>query len=61
MDSGAYKLKQYTTVDLAFNYELTKNFTAFVNIKNLFDEHYEEIRTYGEPGINAYGGLRAKF
>ncbi|MDD3905129.1 MAG: TonB-dependent receptor [Candidatus Omnitrophica bacterium] len=61
MDTGQNKLKQYTTVDLTLNYELTKNFTAFVNIKNLFNKHYEEVRLYGEPGINAYGGVRAKF
>ena len=61
MDTGQNKLKQYTTIDLTLNYELTKNFTAFVNIRNLFNIHYEEVMLYGEPGINAYAGIRAKF
>jgi vitamin B12 transporter len=61
MDSGQHKLKQYTTTDITFNYEINKTFTVFANIKNLFNVHYQEVRLYGEPGINAYGGIRAKF
>lgn len=61
MDSNQNKLKQYTTTDLVFNYELNKCFTVFAKIDNLFDVHYQEVRLNGEPGINAYGGIRAKF
>ena len=49
MDNAGYKLKQYTTVDMALNYDLTDNFTIFADFKNLFNEHYEEVRLYGEP------------
>jgi len=61
MDSGQNKLKQYTTTDATFNYELNKTFTVFTRIENLFNIHYQEVRLSGEPGINAYGGIRAKF
>ncbi|MCX5713226.1 MAG: TonB-dependent receptor [Candidatus Omnitrophica bacterium] len=61
MDWGNDKLKQYTTVDWVLNYELTKSFTIFGRIENLFNKQYEETRGDGEPGINAYGGVRAKF
>lgn len=61
LDSGQNKLKPYTTVDMVLNYDLNKNFTAFVKLENLFNKHYEEVRLYGEPGINAYAGIRAKF
>ena len=61
MDSGQNKLKQYTTTDMTFNYELNKTFTVFTRIENLFNVHYQEVRLNGEPGINAYGGIRAKF
>ncbi len=61
LDTGQNKLKQYTTVDVAFNYDLTKNLTMFARIENLFNKFYEEVRLDGEPGINAYAGIRAKF
>jgi vitamin B12 transporter len=61
LDSSQTKLKPYTTVDVTFNYDLTKNFTVFARIANLFNKHYQESWKYGEPGINAYGGIRAKF
>ena len=61
LDYGNNKLKQYTTVDLTFNYDLNKNYTVFANLQNLFDKKYEEVSGFGEPGIAAYGGLRAKF
>jgi vitamin B12 transporter len=48
-------------VDVAFNYDLTKNLTMFARIENLFNKFYEEVRLDGEPGINAYAGIRAKF
>ncbi len=61
MDSGQNKLKQYTLTDVTFNYELNRTFTIFARIENLFNIHYQEVRLIGEPGINAYGGIRAKF
>ncbi|MDO8536195.1 MAG: TonB-dependent receptor [Candidatus Omnitrophota bacterium] len=61
MDSGQNKLKQYTTTDVTFNYELNKTFTIFTRIDNLFNVHYQEVRLNGEPGINVYGGVKAKF
>lgn len=60
-DYGPVKLKQYTVVDLAFNYDLTKNLTLTGRVENLFDKMYEETAGNGEPGIGAYGGVRAKF
>jgi len=61
LDTAQNKLKQYTTTDVSFNYELNKVFTVFARIENLFNKHYQEVRMNGEPGINAYGGIRAKF
>lgn len=61
LDTNSTKLKQYTTVDMALNYELNKNFTIFARVENLFDKSYTEVRGNGEPGINAYAGVRAKF
>ena len=60
-DVGADKIKQFTLVGLRADYAITKNFSIFGRIENLFNKHYQEVRGYGEPGINAYGGVNAKF
>ena len=61
MDWGLDKLKEYYRVDVIMNYQLTKNMTVFARVENLFDERYEETRGYTEPGISAYGGVKAAF
>jgi vitamin B12 transporter len=60
-DVGADKIKQFTLVGLRAEYSISKNLSIFSRIENLFNKHYQEVRGYGEPGINAYGGIRAKF
>ena len=59
--SLADKIKPFTIVDLTADYGLMKNFNIFGRIENLFNKHYQELRGYGEPGIGAYGGVKAKF
>lgn len=58
---GTDKMKGYTIVDITAEYALTKNFTIYAKLNNAFDKHYQEVRGYGMPGINAYGGAKAKF
>ena len=60
-DFGPEKIKQFTLVGLRTDYLVSQNFSIFGRIENLFNKHYQEVRGYGEPGINAYGGVRAKF
>ena len=60
-DVGTDKIKQFTLIGLTADYAVTKEFSLFSRIDNVFNKHYEEIRGYGEPGLNAYGGVRAKF
>jgi vitamin B12 transporter len=60
-DIGTDKIKQFTLVGLTADYAITKQFSIFGRMDNIFNKHYEEVRGYGEPGINAYGGIRAKF
>ncbi|MCX5714970.1 MAG: TonB-dependent receptor [Candidatus Omnitrophica bacterium] len=60
-NSGTDKIKQFTLVGLRADYSISKNFSIFGRIENLFNKHYQQVRGYGEPGINAYGGIRAKF
>ncbi|MBI3303454.1 MAG: TonB-dependent receptor [Deltaproteobacteria bacterium] len=51
----------YTLVNLAASYQLTPNVQLVGRIENLFDEHYEEVFTFGTPGRAAYGGVRVRF
>ena len=60
-NTGTDKIKQFTLVGLRAEYSISQNFSVFGRIENMFNKHYQEVRGYGEPGINAYGGVRAKF
>ena len=46
----------YPVVNLHSSYKLTDNFAMFVNIQNLFDEHYSSFGVFGDPtGVGAPG------
>lgn len=59
-DSRRVRLDGYTLVNLGASYRLTDEIDAFVRIENLLDEKYEEVLTFGTPGIGAFGGLRVR-
>lgn len=60
-NTGSDKIKQFTLVGLRADYSISQNFSIFGRIENILNKHYQQVRGYGEPGINAYGGIRAKF
>jgi vitamin B12 transporter len=47
-------------VGLRGAFEVTDNVEAYGRVENLFDEHYEVVRTYGTAGRSAYAGVRVK-
>jgi vitamin B12 transporter len=51
----------YTKLDLAAYYNITDHAQLFGRVENLLDEEYEEVLTYGAPGISAYGGVKLTF
>ena len=55
------KLKEYTLINLAASYDVTKNLQLFGRVDNLFDKKYEEVAGYGTPGISAFGGAKVSF
>jgi len=55
------KGKEYTVVDMILNYDISKNFSVYSKILNLFDAHYEEAIGYGTLPFTAYGGVKVKF
>jgi vitamin B12 transporter len=50
--------RSYSIVNLAANYAVNPNLTAFGRIDNLFDENYEDPNGFMRPGFGIYGGLR---
>jgi vitamin B12 transporter len=55
------QLASYTLVNLSASYQLTNHVQLFARIEHLFDDHYEEVFTFGTPGRAAYGGVRVRF
>ncbi len=45
-DPAATRLKDYTVVDMAFNYAINQNAKAYLKVDNIFDATYHEIRGF---------------
>ncbi len=61
---GSYataELPDYTTVDVAAQYELTGNVVLTGRVTNLFDEEYSDVWGFAKRGRAAYVGVRASF
>ena len=54
-------LKNYTLINLFGEYNISKHFQVFVDLRNATNATYSEILGYSAPGFNAYGGARLKF
>ncbi|RZJ44271.1 MAG: TonB-dependent receptor [Brevundimonas sp.] len=51
----------FITANLNAAYELTDHVTLTARIENLADEHYQQVRGYGEPGLSGYAGIRLRY
>jgi vitamin B12 transporter len=40
---------------------LNDKVTLFGRVENLFDENYEDVFSYANPGVGGFGGVRVKF
>ena len=58
---NSYKVKQFTVVDGVANYDISKKFSFYARVENLFNTYYEEVRGYTTSPFAAYGGVKAKF
>ena len=50
----------YTTVNLAAAFDVTRRFTVFSRVDNLFDRHYQNPVGFLQPGFGVFAGIRAK-
>lgn len=55
------KLKPIADLNLKIDYLLTRNFSAFVTINNIFGKEYERYMNYRQQGLNFVGGLSFSF
>jgi len=55
------RLDDYVLVNFNADYRLTNRLSIFGRVENLFDERYEDVFSFTNPGITAVGGVRAKF
>jgi vitamin B12 transporter len=58
-DSG--QLPDYATLNAGVRYTLSDSLTASLNLNNLLDKDYQEIRGYNSAGFNLQVGLRYTF
>ncbi|WP_254560282.1 TonB-dependent receptor [Dyadobacter diqingensis] len=55
------KLPVIADLNLKIDYLLTRNFSAFVAINNLFGKEYQRYQYYPQQGLNFVGGLSFSF
>ncbi len=55
---GLYKHSGYLNAGINVNYRVRGNLTAYANLRNAFNRHYEEIYGYPAPLLNVVAGLK---
>ncbi len=50
----------YITVNVAASFDLSRQWTMFGRIDNLFDRHYENPVGFLQPGIGVFAGIKAR-
>lgn len=59
--SRTVALDGYFLVNLAGSYEFMDGVEVFGRVENLFDQNYQDVLFYDQPGIAAYFGIRSRF
>lgn len=58
---GPTPMPDYTVVDVSLTYAVSDATQAYLRVENLFDEDYQTVRNYRQPGRSLYVGLRTAF
>lgn len=59
--SNSVRLDGYTLVGLRAEFPVSKRFSLYGRVENLFDARYQTVAGYGTQGRTAYAGVRVKF
>ena len=60
LDAGM-TLDSFKVVDVRVSYQLMDKVSLFGRIENAFNEDYQEVASFGTPGISAFAGIRGEF
>ena len=56
-----YKTGSFTLINISADYAITRNVSATIAVKNLFDKEYQLTDGFPEAGKSFYASLRARF
>ena len=59
--AGLYRNPGFANVGVNLNYALAHRLTAYGNLRNALDRHYEEVFGYPSPRLNFVAGLKWGF
>jgi vitamin B12 transporter len=59
--TGAVNLHGFVLLNVAASYKLHENVELYGRIENVLNQKYQEVFSFGTPGIAAFGGLRVRF
>ena len=48
----------YGLVNLYGDYRVSRDWSLFARVNNVFDKEYAQVRDYTTPGFNAFVGIR---
>lgn len=54
-------MPDYTVANVSVNYAVNDAIAVYLRVENIFDEDYQTVRNYGQPGRQLFVGLQAKF
>jgi len=55
------QIGKYNVTNVLLSHNFAKNFTGYINIKNIFNKRYQEVYGYGSYPRGIYIGLRGSF
>ncbi|RRH72409.1 TonB-dependent receptor plug domain-containing protein [Falsigemmobacter faecalis] len=57
----ASRMPDYTLVNASLGYQVTERTDVWLRAENLFNERYQTVRNYGQPGRQIFVGLSTRF
>lgn len=59
--TGAVDLHGFVLLNVAASYKITEHVEIYGRIENVLNQKYQEVFSFGTPGIAAFGGMRVRF
>ena len=59
--TGAVDLHGFVLLNVAASFKIHENVELYGRVENVLNQKYQEVFSFGTPGIAAFGGLRVRF